>query len=708
MPAEDMIEIQVQLIPEQHPPDTGISIHQPSVSLSTRHIPVEIFPAVDKHSASKQCVDSQTQSLSWTELTLEMLADIVSQQVIRVTQLEELSVNRGVPCYHMTGIKWKDFLDMIIHTHNATCFQHTGVMFNHNAVKIGVMLESSGVEQGMKSIYTGGRTSVGVQTDPVEETFVSKVKMKEENVDLMTLSSSRKINERVDHQTNKEKEDMNDVDGVVSFDDNFDAGERVEENEMQRSKGQLDSTEKENTFGVDVPIKGYPAQCHICKKRFRSKTMLNRHVVIHEPGRNQHPCTYCDKVCKTKCYLERHMATHLKPEKQRKRKPYKRKCNQGQVVSEEKNGAQVTKGDQVKKKDPATCSICQKTFTIARNLKRHEKIHLKEDKFPCTHCDKICKSAHYLQRHMMVHAEEKQYKCADCGISFGQKHKLKQHRSKAHNKYEEHKCDVCGNVYKNRETLQDHMILHTGKKSYLCETCGKTFNRPSIYRLHLSYHASRSDPEAHKCTLCPKAYHSRSLLNKHVRYAHLKERNNRCNVCGSGFFTKQQLTSHEQVHREKSTHVCTFCGKGFSQKHTLLAHRRIHTGYRPFLCRYCSKGFTSKGLLVKHEKIHTTLVKPDPSFQCKECHATFRNKTAWSDHEKRHAGIKDHKCEFCHVAFVTRGDLTRHLRTHTGGKPFKCQHCEERFQKKLELTEHEVAHGFVEVPITVTLIPEQK
>lgn len=58
-----------------------------------------------------------------------------------------------------------------------------------------------------------------------------------------------------------------------------------------------------------------------------------------------------------------------------------------------------------------------------------------------------------------------------------------------------------------------------------------------------------SDPAAHSCELCGKAFRLQRMLNRHLK-------------------------CHNQVKR----HLCTFCGKGFNDTFDLKRHVRTHTG----------------------------------------------------------------------------------------------------------------------------------
>ncbi|XP_044119433.1 transcription factor Ovo-like 2 isoform X1 [Neovison vison] len=106
-----------------------------------------------------------------------------------------------------------------------------------------------------------------------------------------------------------------------------------------------------------------------------------------------------------------------------------------------------------------------------------------------------------------------------------------------------------------------------------------------------------SDPAAHSCELCGKAFRLQRMLNRHLK-------------------------CHNQVKR----HLCTFCGKGFNDTFDLKRHVRTHTGIRPYKCDICNKAFTQRCSLESHlKKIHGVQQqyaykqRRDKLYVCEDC-----------------------------------------------------------------------------------------
>lgn len=92
------------------------------------------------------------------------------------------------------------------------------------------------------------------------------------------------------------------------------------------------------------------------------------------------------------------------------------------------------------------CSVCHKTFTRRKVLRRHQRFHSGEKPYSCPACSKTFALRKSLRRHMRFHTGERPHVCTKCNKSF-----------------------------RLRENLKAHLRFHTGEKPFSCTTCGKTF-----------------------------------------------------------------------------------------------------------------------------------------------------------------------------------------------------------------------------------------
>ena len=78
------------------------------------------------------------------------------------------------------------------------------------------------------------------------------------------------------------------------------------------------------------------------------------------------------------------------------------------------------------------CTVCNKTFTNKRNLKRHEQSKHSDAVFQCPECPKLFKRRDMLQRHSKTHALRERLPCPSCPRSFLLKRNLDIHRKRDH------------------------------------------------------------------------------------------------------------------------------------------------------------------------------------------------------------------------------------------------------------------------------------
>ena len=111
-------------------------------------------------------------------------------------------------------------------------------------------------------------------------------------------------------------------------------------------------------------------------------------------------------------------------------------------------------------------------------------------------------------------------------------------------------------------------------------------------------------PRPYKCLNCDSIFDRPSQLNYHMRSIHLGEKTQVCQICGKGFFRKNDLRTHLNVHLGTNQSVCKICGRKFNHVSNLIRHSRTHKGLRPYPCRICGKRFTQLSSLGRHKIIH--------------------------------------------------------------------------------------------------------
>ena len=90
-----------------------------------------------------------------------------------------------------------------------------------------------------------------------------------------------------------------------------------------------------------------------------------------------------------------------------------------------------------------TCNVCNKTFGKNHQLTLHQKYYHQEGPRPykCDSCEKSFTLAGNLKKHILTHEGQRNYKCDSCEKSFTQGGSLKVHMKSIHKVEKNHKYE---------------------------------------------------------------------------------------------------------------------------------------------------------------------------------------------------------------------------------------------------------------------------
>ncbi|KAM4725186.1 uncharacterized protein FYW61_013415 [Anableps anableps] len=156
--------------------------------------------------------------------------------------------------------------------------------------------------------------------------------------------------------------------------------------------------------------------------------------------------------------------------------------------------------------------------------KGQKKTHRDKKLYFCEMCDKGFSLNKNLVAHMRIHTGERPFSCKACGKCFTKKSNLTRHL-KTHTGEKPFPCDACKKTFSLKRDLVKHMRIHTGEKPFLCMTCGKRFRLKFILTEHIRTHTGE---RPFPCDTCKKTFSLKRNVVKHMRNCgkHLKSKGN--------------------------------------------------------------------------------------------------------------------------------------------------------------------------------------
>ncbi|CAH2089995.1 unnamed protein product [Euphydryas editha] len=264
-------------------------------------------------------------------------------------------------------------------------------------------------------------------------------------------------------------------------------------------------------------------------------------------------------------------------------------------------------------------------------------------------------------------------------------------------------------VIKNKRKYIKKRKKSKNSQSCPCRVCGHQCPNPSTLLIHMRIHTNE---RPYTCLSCDKKYKDSGSLKRHTERNHLKDGRERkfiCEICGKGFFSKNDIKIHMRVHTGDTPYACAECPARFTQINSLQRHQVRHTGERPYPCALCHKRFFSKEELKKHYVSHTNTKK----YTCPTCNTLFKYKNNLRKHIKIHSEMDKFICNYCGRTFSMKGNLTVHIKRlhssksgycsiclkdvpniemhtwkHTGERPLKCDLCTSSFAERKALVRH--------------------
>lgn len=228
-------------------------------------------------------------------------------------------------------------------------------------------------------------------------------------------------------------------------------------------------------------VKG--SRCSVCYRVFRDFVQLKVHSTKCTLVSRPFQCQVCGKRCANIGNLRQHTAIHKKDgfknqiEKSKTLKKSSSNLNDGFKLKTLKQEPQFSQNET--DSGSFNCRTCDKTFTSAKSLANHNRVHVRgsaklgssESKpvvektyYLCRLCDKAFEDSKLLKKHWKVHGDqeklqEKPFQCKTCLKTFFDKDVLKWHET-THLQSKSYQCKVCKTKVFGSDTFKIHMQLH--------------------------------------------------------------------------------------------------------------------------------------------------------------------------------------------------------------------------------------------------------
>ena len=413
---------------------------------------------------------------------------------------------------------------------------------------------------------------------------------------------------------------------------------------------------QKKSFARHVRLHGdvQPEVCPYCKKEFREKRSLDKHVrAIHEAER-PFPCDQCSEAFRNTVELKAHMNRHLKDH-------------------------------------PFKCDVCSLSFQKQEALTTHYRLHTGERPFACNICDKTFNSEKNRRIHILRHEGSLPHKCEVCDMTFQSKSHLIKHEV-IHNKKSQVTVAKINTFlesfgaslgefgldddYDSNDQISLHPATENGEiedesvKLSPCFTKTKTLDAGTADSA-ISFDLAGNDLSNDSILIDdlddarrPSSSFSSPSIPSLVKGLTEEEAEKMARAELSG----EIAPTHD------GTHLCVMCNTRLGNKRSYIIHLRRHAGMLNFKCNYCPKTFQGRVKLNRHMNTHfrdgvtplsSAMIKPEtsqtqptrpvvaaasespplPLLGCTQCGKSYSDKTSLQEHTKMHL-IEDAKAKF--------------------------------------------------------------
>lgn len=166
----------------------------------------------------------------------------------------------------------------------------------------------------------------------------------------------------------------------------------------------------------------HPYSCDTCKRSYKTRFARYHHYKKQEcsrPLERKRPPYTCE-ICNKTLTTRRGYLLHMKNETKHAKQNEKLECPDCQKLFKTKVGLRMHRFLHLKDEErPFQCHICKRGFASKLSFQIHELVHTKGKKYPCTICEESFDVKEELRKHLETHAEELGEELHNCDCADG-------------------------------------------------------------------------------------------------------------------------------------------------------------------------------------------------------------------------------------------------------------------------------------------------
>lgn len=438
--------------------------------------------------------------------------------------------------------------------------------------------------------HTNNRSFVCNQTENCNRSFVSRYQLKKHQLNHSDIQPKKDEPKTVLFEF-KLKEFLTeyDPDDIIEYDGIEECLERVI---VQAEEKESEDVISEGVL-LDVPIqdsiitkqqRSYKTQkisevsnsCLYCKLSFNDDNSLFDHVNEAHAIERPHVCEICNYRFKVKSKLKRHSVIHTQDKK------YKCEiCGWAFIQNYTlKKHMEVHQNTDIMKYN---CRTCNKTFRSNMSLQSHLYTHIKEQEEETTVKIVEYENLEQLKEQSMIDLqndiETEEFSCSQCNFVTFTKSSFTIHMRKCHSitinstteqQNQDVQCTQCSTVMKHKY-MKRHVLDNHGDIKHRCPECKMLFNLLKSLLRHCQTVHGEKGHQVH-CTLCNKSFPTQISLENHSKTHNMESFT--CLLCNVSLKGRPSYNRHMARHQSLKKVPCLHanCKDMFYDKFAMKTH----------------------------------------------------------------------------------------------------------------------------------------